>query len=101
MRWFPGVLGAVPLVVALAAAPAAAGEACDELGLPDNCVSGNDLKERLDLRRSDEHARLRLKDRDGETAVELDARSANVTNLFSDDPEESNGLVKAWACSPC
>jgi hypothetical protein len=40
---------------------------------------------------------LRLKDRAGETALELDARSGNVTNLFSDDPDESNGLVKAWA----
>jgi hypothetical protein len=29
--------------------------------------------------------------------VDLQASTGNVTNLFSNDEDESNGLVKAWA----
>jgi hypothetical protein len=37
---------------------------------------------------------LRVRNGDGENAVQL---NATVTNLFSNDENASNGLVKAWA----
>jgi hypothetical protein len=40
---------------------------------------------------------LLIRDADRENAVPLDAGSANLTNLFSNEEDESNGLVKAWA----
>jgi hypothetical protein len=40
---------------------------------------------------------LQVKDAFNTTAVRLDGRSGNVTNLFSNDQNEGNGLVKAWA----
>jgi hypothetical protein len=92
-------LGALAVVVTLGAVPqpAAAGPACDELGLDSPCIRSNDLRARLNLDEDGTNARLRVRDADGEDAVELDARRANVTNLFSNDEDESNGLVKAWA----
>ena len=40
---------------------------------------------------------MRLRNQDGDTAVQLRASDANVTNLFSNEEDQSNGLVKAWA----
>jgi hypothetical protein len=90
--------GAFVLALTLGAAsqPAEAGRACNELGLSSPCINGNDLKSRLNLD-DGRNARVRLRDAGGENAIELNAGSASVTNLFSNDEEESNGLVKAWA----
>ena len=92
-------LGALAVVATWGAAPqsADAGPACDELGLNSPCIRSNDLKARLILDEDDISAKLRLKNEDGAKAVELDAGSANVTNLLSNEADESNGLVKAWA----
>jgi hypothetical protein len=92
-------LAAFAFVATWGAAPqsADAGPACDAAGLNSPCVRSNDLKARLILDQDDTNARLRLKNEDGAKAVELDAGSANVTNLFSNQADESNGLVKAWA----
>jgi hypothetical protein len=76
---------------------AEAGRACNELGLSSPCIRSNDLKARLNLDEDGRNARLRLRDADGENAVELDASSGNLTNLFSNDENASNGVVKAWA----
>jgi hypothetical protein len=90
--------GAFVLALTLGAAsqPAEAGRACNELGLSSPCINGSDLKSRLNLD-DGRNARVRLRDAGGENAIELNAGSASVTNLFSNDEEESNGLVKAWA----
>jgi|SRR5918996_1761693 hypothetical protein len=92
---------AVALTLSAALQPAEAGRACDELGLPDNCVNSSDLKARLNLDDDGRDARLRLRNEDGDNAVILNAGSANVTNLFSNEEDESNGLVKAWAQDQC
>jgi len=93
------VTGALALVLTLGAAPppADAGQACNRLGLPNNCVKSNDLKARLTLRESGRDGRLQIRDADNAAALNLDGRSGNVTNLFSNLEDESNGLVKAWA----
>jgi hypothetical protein len=88
---------AVALILGANSPPAEAGKVCSRLGLDDNCAKSSDLKGRLDLEQPGKNGRLRVRDQGGEIAVELDARSGNVTNLFSNDPDESNGLVKAWA----
>jgi hypothetical protein len=92
-------LGALAVVVTWGAAPqsAEAGPACNELGLDSPCIRSNDLRARLNLDEDGTSARLRLRNEDGDDAIELDAGSANVTNLFSNEEDESNGLVKAWA----
>jgi hypothetical protein len=88
---------AVALILGANSPPAEAGKVCSRLGLDDNCAKSSDLKGRLDLEQPGKNGRLRVRDQGGEIAVELDARSGHVTNLFSNDPDESNGLVKAWA----
>jgi hypothetical protein len=92
-------LGALAVVVTWGAAPqwAEAGPACNELGLDRPCIRSNDLRARLNLDEDGTDARLRLRNEDGDDAIELDAGTANVTNLFSNEEDESNGLVKAWA----
>jgi hypothetical protein len=77
--------------------PAEAGKACNRLGLGSPCIKSNDLKARLDLDEDGRDARLRLRNGIGDNALELDASSGNVTNLFSKEQNASNGLVKAWA----
>jgi hypothetical protein len=76
---------------------AQAGRACDELGLNSPCITSTDLKPKIDLDEAGKDGRLRVRENDGAVAVELDAGSGNVTNLFSNDAEDGNGLVKAWA----
>ena len=92
------VTGAFALAFTFAAAPPAeAGRACDELGLSSPCIESNDLEARINLDEDGRNGRLRVRDAAGANAVELDAGSGNLTNLFSNDEDESNGLVKAWA----
>ena len=55
------------------------------------------MKARLNLDEDGRNGRLLIRDADRENAVPLDAGSANLTNLFSNEEDESNGLVKAWA----
>jgi hypothetical protein len=87
---------AMPLLLS-AAAPVIAGPVCDELGLSSPCVRSDDLRARINLDQDDTNGRLRVRDADGDNAVELNASNGNVTNLFSNDEDEGNGLVKAWA----
>ncbi|MGH6903303.1 MAG: hypothetical protein ACREIR_11245 [Geminicoccaceae bacterium] len=61
------------------------------------CIRSNDLKARIDLDEDGRNGRLRVRDAAGANAVEPDARSGNITNLFSNDGNASNGPVKAWA----
>jgi len=93
------VTGALALVLTLGAAPqpAEAGPACNRLGLSNNCIKSNDLKARIKLRESGRDGRLQIRDADNATALNLDGGAGNVTNLFSNLEDESNGLVKAWA----
>jgi hypothetical protein len=93
------VTSALALVLTLGADPqtAEAGQVCNRLDLPDNCVRSNDLKARLTLRESGQDGRLQIRDADNATAFNLNGASATVTNLFSNLEDESNGLVKAWA----
>jgi hypothetical protein len=88
---------AVALTLGATSQPAEAGRVCSELDLSSPCISSSDLKARLNLFENDTNGRLRVRDADGEDAVQLDARFATVTNLFSNDENASNGLVKAWA----
>jgi hypothetical protein len=60
-------------------------------------VNSSDLAARINLDEDGKDARLRLRDAAGANAVELDAGSGNLTNLFSNQADQSNGLVKAWA----
>jgi hypothetical protein len=56
-----------------------------------------DIRANIVLGAPGEESRLRLRNEDGATAVQLRASDANVTNLFSNEADQSNGLVKAWA----
>jgi hypothetical protein len=76
--------------------PAEAGKLCKNADLSSPCVSSTDLKPNLKVCDDDNDGRLRVESGD-RTAVELRGSTANVTNLFSNDEDESNGLVKAWA----
>ena len=93
------ITGALVFVLAstVTSPPAEAGPACNRLRLGSPCIKSNDLKARINLRESGKDGRLLIKDADNKTAVALDGSSANVTNLFSNDENASNGLVKAWA----
>jgi hypothetical protein len=77
--------------------PAGAGRVYNELDLRSPCINSSDLKARLNLDEDGRDARLRVRGADGENAVQLSAANATVTNLFSNDENASNGLVKAWA----
>jgi hypothetical protein len=91
-------IGALAVALTFATVqPAEAGRACDRAGLSSPCIKSSDLKARIDLDEDGKDGRFRVRNADGEDAVELDGSSANVTNLFSNDADESNGLVKAWA----
>jgi len=93
------VTGALALVLTLATVPqpAEAGPACNRLGLSNNCIKSNDLQSRLTLRQPGRDGRLQIRDANNAAAVNLNGTSGNVTNLFSNLQDESNGLVKAWA----
>jgi len=87
---FALTFGAVP--------PAEAGKACNRIGLSSPCIKSNDLKAQLHLSEPGKDGRLLVRsDVFDTTAVRLDGRFGNVTNLFSNDQNEGNGLVKAWA----
>jgi len=90
-------IGTLAAILTFAPVPAEAGPACNRIGLGSPCIKSNDLKARLNLDERGRDARLRLRNAARANAVELDARSGNVTNLFSNDQDASNGLVKAWA----
>jgi hypothetical protein len=85
------------LTLSVTPRPADAGVACDELDRDSPCITSSDLKSRLDLDEDGKQGRLRVMNRDGDSAVELNASSGNLTNLFSNEANKSNGLVKAWA----
>ena len=89
-----GTLG-LALVWAVAL-PAAAGPVCNELDLGSPCVRSNDIRPSILLGGSGDSGRLRIRDAANATGVDLRS-NGNVTNLFSNDEDESNGLVKAWA----
>jgi hypothetical protein len=79
------------------ASPAEAGRLCNRADINSPCVSSSDLKANLVVGGNTGNGRLRLRNDDGDTGVELRATDGNVTNLFSNAEDESNGLVKAWA----
>ena len=88
---------AVAVISSVAAAPAVAGPVCNELDLDSPCVRSSDIRANIVLGGSGDEGRLRLRNEDGDTAVQLRGDSGNVTNVFSIAENESNGLVKAWA----
>jgi hypothetical protein len=91
--------GAMAIVSALSIAPppAGAGALCSRADLDSPCVSNSDLKASVVVGGNTGNGRLRLKSEDGVIGVDLRADNGNVTNLFSNDEDGSNGLVKAWA----
>ena len=98
------VISSVTMVGALATAlilaawqPAVAGRVCNELDLRSPCIRSNDIRANIALGGSTGDGRLRLRNEDGVNAVELRASDGNVNNLFSNEADQSNGLVKAWA----
>jgi hypothetical protein len=88
---------AVALTLSAVGGPVAAGPVCNELNLGSRCATSSDIRSSIVLGGSGENGRLRVRNEDGDTAVELRGTDGNVTNLFSSDENESNGLVKAWA----
>jgi hypothetical protein len=90
--------GALAAALILAAwQPSVAGPVCNELDLRSPCIRSNDVRANIALGGATGDARLRLRNEDGANAVDLQASTGNVTNLFSNEPDQSNGLVKAWA----
>jgi hypothetical protein len=79
------------------APPAEAGRLCKNADLSSPCIKSSDLNANLVVGGNTGQGRLRLRNEDGDTGVELRAVDGNVTNLFSNVEDESNGLVKAWA----
>jgi hypothetical protein len=78
-------------------APAAeAGQVCSRAGLSSPCVSNSDMKPSIVLGGSSGNGRLRIRDDAKVTGVDL-RDNGNVTNLFDNNQNRSNGLVKAWA----
>jgi hypothetical protein len=90
-------IGALVVALTFAAAPAAAGPVCNELDLSSPCIRSNDIRPNIALGGATGDGRLRLRNQDGANVVDLRASDGNLTNLFSNDQNESNGLVKAWA----
>jgi hypothetical protein len=60
------------------------------------CIRSSDIRANIALGGSTGDTRLRLRNEEGANAVDLQASTSNVTNLFSNDQNKSNGLVKAW-----
>jgi hypothetical protein len=94
-----GLGASLALVLTLSAVsqPAEAGAACNELDLSSPCISSSDVKANLIVGGSTGDGRLRIRNANDQTTVELRASTANVTNRFSNSASKSNGLVKAWA----
>jgi hypothetical protein len=90
-------IGAFVVGLTFAAAPVAAGPVCNELDLSSPCVRSNDMRANIALGGSSGDGRLRLRNADGGAAVDLRASDGNLLNRFSNNEDESNGLVKAWA----
>src|SRR5687768_13310779 len=88
---------AFALTLSAVSQPAEAGAACNELDLSSPCIGSSDLNANLIVGGSTGNGRLRARKANGQTGVELSASTANVTNLFSNGANKSNGLVKAWA----
>jgi len=88
---------AVVAALSVATPPAEAGRLCNRLDLSSPCVRSNDLKPNLVGGGATGQGRLRVRDADGTTAVELRGDNGSVTNHFANDPSLSNGLIKAWA----
>jgi hypothetical protein len=88
---------AVVSVLSIAPRPAGAGRVCNRLDLSSPCAGSGDLKPNLVVGGDTGQGRLRVRDDDGTTAVELRADDGNVTNLFANEESASNGLIKAWA----
>jgi hypothetical protein len=93
------ITGALAFALTLTAVggPVAAGPVCNELNLGSRCATSSDIRSSIVLGGSGENGRLRVRNEDNDTAVELSGIDGNVTNLFSNLENESNGLVKAWA----
>jgi hypothetical protein len=89
-------IAAALLAVGGFAQQAVAGRLCSNADLSSPCVSSSDLKTNLKIGSDDDDGRLRVESGLGDP-VELRGSTGNVTNPFSNDPDESNGLVKAWA----
>ena len=92
-------IATIAIVSALSVAPrpVEAGRVCNRLDLSSPCAGSSDLKPNLVVGGDTGQGRLRVRDEDGTTAVELRADDGNVTNLFANGPSASNGLIKAWA----
>jgi hypothetical protein len=88
---------AVAIMLGATLQAAEAGKACKRLGMSNSCIKSSDLKARINLEEDGKNGELLIRNAHGENGVQLDASSANVTNLFSNQGDESNGLVKAWA----
>jgi len=93
------ITGALAFVLASSVTlqPAEAGPACNRIGLNSPCIKSNDLPARINMREPGRDGRLQIRDANNAAAVNLNGTSGNVTNLFSNDEIQSNGLVKAWA----
>jgi hypothetical protein len=87
----------VAVLLSASPQPAVAGPVCNELDLRSPCIRSNDIRPNIALGGSTGNARLRLRNEDGANGLDLQASTGNVTNLFSIEENESNGLVKAWA----
>ena len=99
MRTTSAATGALAFGLMLSAAsqPTMAGPACNELGLGSPCVRSNDIRANLTLGGSTGDGRLQLQDDARVQGVQLRATTGNVINRFSNEEDQSNGLVKAWA----
>jgi hypothetical protein len=79
------------------APPAEAGRLCGRADLDSPCISNSDFNASLVVGGNTGNGRLRLRNEDGDIGLDLRSDNGNVINLFSNDEDESNGLVKAWA----
>jgi hypothetical protein len=89
--------GIAALAMASSATPAGAGAVCDEADLSSPCINNSDLKASVVLGGTSGDGRLRVRDDAKVIGMDLRASNGNLTNLFSNDENEGNGLVKAWA----
>jgi hypothetical protein len=85
------------LMLSASPQPAAAGPVCNEFDVRSPCIRSNDIRPKIALGGVTGDARLRLRNEDGANGLDLQASTGNLTNLFSNEPDQSNGLVKAWA----
>ena len=62
-----------------------------------NTVTSVDVAPSLNLGTSGNDGDFTVKNASGTPTVRMNGDGANITNLFSNTPAQSNGLVKAWA----